>query len=119
MLGAEGEREREARASAEAFVSAAARSEIVVHGFRDGYFPYVGAEVKDVFEEMKSRLDPDLIYSHGMTSTRITASSASSPGTRGEATGFSSTRSRSTTATSVRRTSSSPSPRSWRARRRK
>ena len=64
MLGAEGEREREARASAEAFVSAAAQSEIVVHGFRDGYFPYVGAEVKDVFEEMKSRLDPDLILTH-------------------------------------------------------
>ena len=25
-----------------------------MHGFRDGYFPYVGAEVKDVFEEMKA-----------------------------------------------------------------
>ena len=35
-----------------------------MHGFRDGYFPYVGAEVKDVFEEMKSRLDPDLILTH-------------------------------------------------------
>jgi LmbE family N-acetylglucosaminyl deacetylase len=64
VLGAEGAREREARASAEAFVSAAPQSEIVVHGFRDGYFPYVGAEVKDVFEEMKGRLDPDLILTH-------------------------------------------------------
>lgn len=64
VLGAEGEREREARASAEAFLSASERSEIVVHGFRDGYFPYVGTEVKDVFEEMKSRLDPDLILTH-------------------------------------------------------
>jgi LmbE family N-acetylglucosaminyl deacetylase len=64
VLGAEGRREREARASAEAFVAAASRSEIVVKGFRDGFFPYVGGEVKDAFEELKSRLDPDLILTH-------------------------------------------------------
>jgi LmbE family N-acetylglucosaminyl deacetylase len=64
VLGAEGEREREARASAEAFMGAATRTEIVVHGFRDGFFPYIGGEVKDVFEELKSRLDPDLILTH-------------------------------------------------------
>jgi LmbE family N-acetylglucosaminyl deacetylase len=64
VLGAEGEREREARASAEAFMAAATRSEVVVHGFRDGFFPYIGGEVKDVFEELKSRLDPDVIITH-------------------------------------------------------
>ena len=64
VLGAEGEREHEARASAEAFLAAAVASEVVVHGFRDGFFPYVGGEVKDVFEELKSRLDPDLILTH-------------------------------------------------------
>jgi LmbE family N-acetylglucosaminyl deacetylase len=64
VLGAEGRREREARASAEAFVAAASRSEIVVQGFRDGFFPYVGGEVKDAFEELKNRLDPDLILTH-------------------------------------------------------
>jgi LmbE family N-acetylglucosaminyl deacetylase len=64
VLGAQGQREREARASAEAFVGATGRSEVVVHGFRDGFFPYVGGEVKDVFEELKSRLNPDLILTH-------------------------------------------------------
>jgi LmbE family N-acetylglucosaminyl deacetylase len=64
VLGAEGERELEARASAEAFMGAAARSEVVVHGFRDGFFPYIGGEVKDIFERLKSRLDPDLILTH-------------------------------------------------------
>jgi LmbE family N-acetylglucosaminyl deacetylase len=64
VLGAHGEREREARTSAEAFVNGAAKSEIVVHGFRDGFFPYVGGDVKDVFEALKSRLDPDLILTH-------------------------------------------------------
>jgi LmbE family N-acetylglucosaminyl deacetylase len=64
VLGAEGEREREARASAEAFLAAAARGEVVVHGFQDGYFPYLGGAVKDVFEGLKSRFDPDLILTH-------------------------------------------------------
>jgi LmbE family N-acetylglucosaminyl deacetylase len=64
VLGADGRREQEARASAEAFTAAAARSEVVVHGFRDGFFPYIGAEVKDVFEELKGWLEPDLILTH-------------------------------------------------------
>jgi LmbE family N-acetylglucosaminyl deacetylase len=64
VLGAEGTREREARTSAERFLSSASHSEVVVHGFRDGYFPYIGGEVKDVFEELKSRVEPDLIFTH-------------------------------------------------------
>jgi LmbE family N-acetylglucosaminyl deacetylase len=64
VLGADGEREREARASAKAFTNAAADSDVVVHGFRDGFFPYSGGEVKDVFEDLKSRLDPDVILTH-------------------------------------------------------
>jgi LmbE family N-acetylglucosaminyl deacetylase len=64
VLGAEGEREQEARASAEAFLRASSSSEIVVHGFRDGFFPYVGGEVKDVFEALKGRIEPDVILTH-------------------------------------------------------
>jgi LmbE family N-acetylglucosaminyl deacetylase len=64
VMGAHDERELEARASANAFMSAAARCEVVVHGFRDGFFPYVGGEVKDAFEGLKARLDPDLILTH-------------------------------------------------------
>jgi LmbE family N-acetylglucosaminyl deacetylase len=63
VFTAKGEREREARASADAFLGD--RAEVIVHGFRDGFLPYVGAEVKDVFEELKSGLDPDLILTHG------------------------------------------------------
>jgi LmbE family N-acetylglucosaminyl deacetylase len=64
VLGAEGVREREARASAAAFIGGADSSKVVVHGFRDGFFPYVGGEVKDVFEDLKSRLEPDVIFTH-------------------------------------------------------
>jgi LmbE family N-acetylglucosaminyl deacetylase len=64
VLGAEGRRADEARASAELFLRGAARSDVVVHGFRDGFFPYIGGEVKDVFEGLKKRLDPDVILTH-------------------------------------------------------
>ena len=32
--------------------------------FRDGFMPFVGAEVKDVFEELKMSVSPDVIFTH-------------------------------------------------------
>ena len=64
VLGAEGERDREARASAEVFLSAATRADVEVRGFRDGFLPYVGGEVKDAFEDLKARVRPDVIFTH-------------------------------------------------------
>jgi LmbE family N-acetylglucosaminyl deacetylase len=64
VLGAQADRELEARASAEAFLASASDSNVVVHGFRDGYLPYLGGEVKDTFEELKRTVDPDLIFTH-------------------------------------------------------
>jgi LmbE family N-acetylglucosaminyl deacetylase len=62
VLGAEGERASEARASAEAFL-AGVRSEVIVHGFRDAFMPYHGESVKQAFEQLK-RVEPDLILTH-------------------------------------------------------
>jgi LmbE family N-acetylglucosaminyl deacetylase len=64
VLGAKGIREEEARASARAFLRSAGTSDVVVHGFRDGFFPYVGGDVKDVFEELKASMEPDIIFTH-------------------------------------------------------
>ena len=64
VLGAQGERETEARASANVFLEAAGRSNVLVHGFRDGFFPYFGGEIKDIFEELKGLVDPDIIFTH-------------------------------------------------------
>lgn len=61
---ADGERADEARASASRFLGSAARAEVVVHGFRDGFLPYVGADVKDVFEELKGGDDPQVVFTH-------------------------------------------------------
>jgi LmbE family N-acetylglucosaminyl deacetylase len=57
-------RAEEARASANSFLAGAARSEVVIHAFRDGYLPHSGAAVKDEFESHKRAFSPDLIFTH-------------------------------------------------------
>ena len=42
----------------------AAASSVEVLGFRDGYLPHTAAEVKDAFEELKGRVQPDLVLTH-------------------------------------------------------
>jgi LmbE family N-acetylglucosaminyl deacetylase len=64
VLAAPGERGDEARASAAEFLAAAGTARVEVHGFRDGFLPYVGAEVKERFEELKARVDPQLVLTH-------------------------------------------------------
>jgi LmbE family N-acetylglucosaminyl deacetylase len=58
------ERTREARESAAAFLEGVERKEVVVLDFRDGYLPYLGAAVKDAFEELKRGFSPDLVFTH-------------------------------------------------------
>ena len=57
-------RAAEARDSAATFLSDVAAKQIEVFGFRDGYFPFQGAEIKDCFERMKHEFDPSLIFTH-------------------------------------------------------
>jgi len=64
VLAAPGERGAEARASAAAFLDGARAVRVEVHEFRDGFLPYVGGEVKEVFEELKRRVDPQLVLTH-------------------------------------------------------
>jgi LmbE family N-acetylglucosaminyl deacetylase len=63
VLAASAEREPEARASAEAFLAAAAASDIRVHGLRDGFLPY-GPDAKELFEALKESVNPDVIFTH-------------------------------------------------------
>jgi LmbE family N-acetylglucosaminyl deacetylase len=64
VFSATGEREKEARRSAETLLASAPAARIEVHGYRNGYFPWVGAEIKDCFERMKGALSPDVIFTH-------------------------------------------------------
>jgi len=64
VLCAAPERAREARASAAAFLEGVERCDVVVKDFRDGFLPYVGAAVKDAFEELKRDFTPELVFTH-------------------------------------------------------
>ena len=59
-----GEREGEARASAAAFLAGSASTQIDVLAFRDGFFPQQGERIKEWFESLKSRKNPDVIFTH-------------------------------------------------------
>jgi LmbE family N-acetylglucosaminyl deacetylase len=60
---ASGARGGEAAKAAESF-TAGGEKRIVLKEFRDGFLPYSGAAVKDFFEEMKSDVQPDLVFTH-------------------------------------------------------
>jgi LmbE family N-acetylglucosaminyl deacetylase len=62
-LSANSQRAEEARASAEAFLCRAETKEVAVESFLDGFFPYIGAEIKVYFEQLKD-INPDLIFTH-------------------------------------------------------
>ena len=64
VLSAGGDREKEARESAERFLKGAVHKEVVIKTFRDSFFPYIGSQIKDFFEEMKKQFSPDLIFTH-------------------------------------------------------
>ncbi|MBI5652424.1 MAG: PIG-L family deacetylase [Chloroflexi bacterium] len=64
VFGASGARGDEARASAQDFLRAVESKAIRVYDFRDGFFPYAGAQIKDHFEELKRASAPDLILTH-------------------------------------------------------
>jgi len=57
------DREQEARTSAAVFLEHAAKKEVIVSDFRDGFFPFDGTRVKDFLEGFKP-VSPDVIFTH-------------------------------------------------------
>lgn len=63
VFSAAGTRGQEAAKAAELF-TAGCEKDIVLKQYRDGFLPYIGSDVKDSFEELKHRVDPDIIFTH-------------------------------------------------------
>jgi LmbE family N-acetylglucosaminyl deacetylase len=57
-----GTRREEAQRAACLFAGSALSRPPILKDFRDGFLPFSGAEVKNVFEELKGELSPDLIF---------------------------------------------------------
>jgi LmbE family N-acetylglucosaminyl deacetylase len=64
VLGANGQRQQEALKSAYSLLDGVDKKLVIIKGFRDGFFPYVGAEIKECFEQLKAEVTPDLILTH-------------------------------------------------------
>ena len=64
VFSADQERAKEASESAGLFLRNVKRKSIVMKQFRDGFFPYIGLEIKEYFEQLKRECSPDIIFSH-------------------------------------------------------
>ncbi len=64
VFSAIGAREAEARRAATLFAGPTRLKAPLLKTFPDGFMPFVGAEVKAIFEELKQAVSPDLIFTH-------------------------------------------------------
>jgi LmbE family N-acetylglucosaminyl deacetylase len=63
VFSANGVRDGEARLAAELFAGSRL-SQLFLKTFKDGFMPYIGGDVKSVFETELKQLKPDLIFTH-------------------------------------------------------
>src|SRR5215831_7916545 len=64
VFSAIGARAAEASSAAAQFVDPLRLKGPVLKTFADGFMPFVGADIKPVFEELKRAVSPDLIFTH-------------------------------------------------------
>ena len=64
VLSANGLRTKEAKASASAFLDGTQSTNIELGNFKDGRFPYQGLQIKSWVEELRARVDPDVVFTH-------------------------------------------------------
>jgi LmbE family N-acetylglucosaminyl deacetylase len=64
VFGSTGARAEEALSSAKEILRVVKNKTITIGGFRDSFFPYIGNEIKEYFEQLKTDLDPDIIFTH-------------------------------------------------------
>ena len=64
VFGSTGIRTEEALGSANELLKDVKHKMVATKGFRDGFFPYIGAEIKEYFETLKSDVEPDIIFTH-------------------------------------------------------
>src|SRR5262249_32457968 len=64
VFSADQQRAGEARHSADRFLKHAQAKHVVIHDFRESFFPYIGPALKEYFEVLKHAFAPDLIFTH-------------------------------------------------------
>jgi LmbE family N-acetylglucosaminyl deacetylase len=64
VLSASPERRIEAEASAQTILKRAPKREIIIKDFKESFFPYIGAQIKEFFETLKRIVHPDIVFTH-------------------------------------------------------
>jgi len=64
VFSATKKRSEEAKVSAKHFLAKASQKKIEIKKFRESFFPYIGAEIKETFEKLKQKVSPDIIFTH-------------------------------------------------------
>lgn len=57
-------RAMESREAGAKFLADLRDKEIVINEFRNGFFPYIGADIKECFEHLKGEISPDIVLTH-------------------------------------------------------
>lgn len=64
VFSSDDRRESEAHAGAQAFLENAGEANVDVRTFRQRFFPYVAAEIKELFDDLGASTQPDLVFTH-------------------------------------------------------
>ncbi|HSB55093.1 MAG TPA: PIG-L deacetylase family protein, partial [Gemmatimonadales bacterium] len=64
VFSASGLRAREAYQSARRFLGPRAAESVILHEFRDGFFPAEFTQVKEAFQAVARGFEPDLVFTH-------------------------------------------------------
>ena len=64
VFSSNSQRESEAYQSANSFLKKAKAKTIIIKKFRDGFFPFIGIEIKEFFEQLKQNFNPDIVFTH-------------------------------------------------------
>ncbi|MDO8706969.1 MAG: PIG-L deacetylase family protein [Sulfuricaulis sp.] len=64
IFSSDPQRAREAQESAALFLAGAGSHQVIVKDFKNSFFPYVGEQIKNYFEELRRTVQPDLILTH-------------------------------------------------------
>ena len=64
VFSSDARREKEALQSANDFLKTVKKKKIVIKRFRNSFFPYCGAEIKEYFEQLRKEFSPDIIFTH-------------------------------------------------------
>jgi LmbE family N-acetylglucosaminyl deacetylase len=66
VLSAAGERADEARRGAQRFLPGPGARDVRIEGFRDSFFPYDGAALKEFLHRLGREVAPDVVFTHSL-----------------------------------------------------